>query len=191
MNTKWLVLGGAVLFAAGFWLASLLGDRKVEALQQFSDSVVVLSNDRAVVIDSLKKAANDSAAVLAAQRDAAKGSARRSRLRADSLQASLDSAQSDSQRVVILLDANAELRKSNDSLSHALTLAEAEARVMRANRDSIDAEYQRSVVRINQLNARIQALTPRTPKWLRTTIRIAEIGAGAYAGYKCGEQKCL
>lgn len=191
MNTKWLVLGGVALFAAGFGLAFLLGDRKVEVLQQFSDSVATISNDRAAAIDSLKKAANDSAAVLAAQRDAAKGSARRSRQRADSLQVTLETATSDTQRVRILLGVNLNLRKSNDSLSQALTLAEAEARVMRANRDSIDAEYQKSITRINQLNERIQELTPRMPQWLRTTLRITEIAGAAYAGYKCGEQRCL
>ena len=191
MNAKWLVLGGVALVAAGFGLASLLGDRKVAALQQFSDSVTTVANDRRTALDSMKRAADDSAASLAAQREAAKGSARRHRQRADSLQATLENAQSDSERVVILTDVNRDLRQSNDSLSHALTLAEAEARVMRANRDSVDAEYQKSVLRINTLNARIQQLTPRTPKWLKTTIRIVEIGTAAYAGYKCGEQRCL
>lgn len=184
---RWLVGWTLVVFAAGFGLAYLLGDSKVEALQHYSDSVTVaakhdsalanvFADSMAGVVDSLQKSKRP-VTIKISQDSALEDSAARAVARA---QTAADSNKAYAIQVLALKSEVAGLRAN--ARTDTLSLAKAMFRG-----DSLQRVVNAQTTRISNLNIEIQALTPRTPKWLRVSLRVAELAVAFKAGMEYGQ----
>lgn len=182
-----LCVGALLVFAAGYSLAYLQGDSKVERLQELSDSLTTAgqqdsvtanryADSMATVVTTLQKS-KQPITIRISQDSALADSAERAVLRARTA-AEVITAQS--AQITALKSEVVGLRENAKTDSLSLWVAMARG-------DSLQAVVNTQTTRLSQLNAQVQELTPRTPAWLRATYKVTALAGAFYAGMKYGE----
>lgn len=184
MNRNWLLpsLAAIAIFVAGLSMAYCFGDRKVQALQHYADSVAQVARNRDSVATAVSDQLADTVAALNKRKTRVVMVARADSATVAKLDTAIAQAETLGEKVTLLEEQNTVLKRENLNLWQALAISDSALTFATARGDTLQVALHDQTAQIIVLNTRIQQLTPRTPKWLRISLRAVEIGAAFYAG---------
>lgn len=183
---KYYIAALCVAFAAGAAWGRWGPDNRVDALKAAADSIAAaaVARDSAAlrVADSLRAYADSIAnarapVIVVVRRDSAAAA------RADAAVAAARTARDSNVALV------AAVRARDGALAGMRALAVLDSLTIAAERargDSLAVALRDQTAAVLDLNARLQSLDRRRPKWARVAMEVVKIGGAAYVGYEIG-----